>query len=314
MAKKNRKKPKTKFTPRYLGSALHPFKKPRTPKVSLEKESEIIDGMYVATAKNDVGEILFTAKARSYPESMQRLDAKIEKGHTIEVEKLLAGDVANHTIDPGRKSERQDDKFNAKQNDSKVPHDPVIPLDLSLVSNKKLKELFDSLKNIENEQLRLDIEDEYNRRLGVQNTQVQLKTGIENGVDNSTKQDHLEYFDTANVKVRKKQGLFRASLFSVYGQQCMVTGTSVIEVLEAAHIIPVSISPDDRTENGLVLRADIHKLYDSNKLRINGNYTVSLDECIQDSFYCSLNGKTIASKTGAMPSKVKLTKRFKSQH
>jgi hypothetical protein len=68
---------------------------------------------------------------------------------------------------------------------------------------------------------------------------------------------------------RPKQAAFRAKLLSVYGSTCMITGSTDEEVLEACHIVPDSIDGEYHTGNGLLLRADLHKLFDEGLMSIN---------------------------------------------
>ncbi len=53
-----------------------------------------------------------------------------------------------------------------------------------------------------------------------------------------------------------------------YEHRCVVTGCTVIAVLEAAHIRPYRRPEDNDVKNGLLLRADIHTLFDLNLLGI----------------------------------------------
>lgn len=66
------------------------------------------------------------------------------------------------------------------------------------------------------------------------------------------------------IKTRRGQPEFRKSLIAAYQGQCCVTGCAVESVLEAAHIIPHAQESDYKVTNGLLLRADIHTLYDLN--------------------------------------------------
>lgn len=62
-------------------------------------------------------------------------------------------------------------------------------------------------------------------------------------------------------KVRK-QAKFRAQLLQ-RDKKCVISGESTTESLEAAHIIPVAVGGSESLNNGIILRSDIHKLYDS---------------------------------------------------
>jgi hypothetical protein len=70
------------------------------------------------------------------------------------------------------------------------------------------------------------------------------------------------------VLERPYQNIFRKNILNVFGSSCIVTGVSIENVLEAAHIKPVEYRGDDTHHNGFCLRSDIHQLFDSNNLRI----------------------------------------------
>ncbi len=70
------------------------------------------------------------------------------------------------------------------------------------------------------------------------------------------------------VLERPYQNIFRKNILNVFGSSCIVTGVTIENVLEAAHIKPIEYKGDDTHHNGLCLRSDIHQLFDSNNLRI----------------------------------------------
>lgn len=67
---------------------------------------------------------------------------------------------------------------------------------------------------------------------------------------------------------RPQQPNFRKNVLDAYRSTCLVTGARLENVLEAAHIKPAKNSGNDTIQNGLCLRVDIHRLFDSNHLRI----------------------------------------------
>lgn len=71
-----------------------------------------------------------------------------------------------------------------------------------------------------------------------------------------------------SVLARPGQARFRSSVLNAYGGRCFLTGDAIVEVLEGAHIIPVEHGGSDETENGICLRVDIHRLFDSGHIRI----------------------------------------------
>ncbi|MYH57973.1 MAG: hypothetical protein F4145_08260 [Boseongicola sp. SB0675_bin_26] len=74
----------------------------------------------------------------------------------------------------------------------------------------------------------------------------------------------LETRRAATLKVRPLQSAFRNALFETYSERCVVSGCKVPEALEAAHIMPHNGDPMwDQVENGLLLRRDLHALFDA---------------------------------------------------
>jgi putative restriction endonuclease len=65
------------------------------------------------------------------------------------------------------------------------------------------------------------------------------------------------------LAVRDGQGAFRVRVLDAYGRRCAVTGEHSLPVLDAAHIQPYLGPGSNHVQNGLVLRADIHRLYDA---------------------------------------------------
>jgi hypothetical protein len=86
-----------------------------------------------------------------------------------------------------------------------------------------------------------------------------------------------------SVVNRHGQRRFRSEVLSAYAGRCVVTDTTVPEVLEAAHIVPVRYGGTDSINNGICLRTDIHRLFDAGKLHIEHDGSVLLAWNIQDS-------------------------------
>ena len=105
-------------------------------------------------------------------------------------------------------------------------------------------------------------------------------------------------YKTGKAKIRIGQNLFRLSLLSAYQGRCAVTGTDVPEVLDAAHIQKFSENPNHAINNGLLLRKDIHTLFDCGYLEITEDYKVQLTEKFKlshekSSSYIQYEGKKI---------------------
>ena len=70
------------------------------------------------------------------------------------------------------------------------------------------------------------------------------------------------YGAPALVRPRLGQGAFRVLVTDTYHRRCAVTGERVLPALEAAHIRPYGEGGVDEVTNGLLLRRDIHGLFD----------------------------------------------------
>ncbi len=110
------------------------------------------------------------------------------------------------------------------------------------------------------------------------------------------------------VKVRQGQRAFRQNLFATQGGRCAVTGCGQDDVLQAAHVKAVSKGGRHSTTNGLLLRADIHNLFDSGKLIIDDSFTVRVKQDVTDPEYRRLDGVHLdhledLSQQGVGPSK-----------
>ena len=73
----------------------------------------------------------------------------------------------------------------------------------------------------------------------------------------------------ATIVLRQGQGAFRDSLLEAYGCRCAISGCDVPEALEAAHIIPYKGEHTNVVVNGLLLRADLHTLFDLGLIAID---------------------------------------------
>jgi putative restriction endonuclease len=69
-------------------------------------------------------------------------------------------------------------------------------------------------------------------------------------------------FAEGAARRRLGQGAFRLLVTDNYERRCAVTGERTLPVLEAAHIRPVAEGGEHRPNNGLLLRSDLHTLFD----------------------------------------------------
>jgi len=93
---------------------------------------------------------------------------------------------------------------------------------------------------------------------------------------------------------RRGQPEFRRRLLHIYNNACVVTGANFPEALEAAHILPYKGEHTNHISNGLLLRGDIHTLFDLRLLTIDvETSTVLLAPVLQCSSYADLHGKQV---------------------
>lgn len=90
------------------------------------------------------------------------------------------------------------------------------------------------------------------------------------------------------TKIRLGQAAFRVQLTDTYQRRCSITGEKTLPALEAAHIKPFSESGPYYMSNGILLRADLHKLYDSGYITVTRDYRVEVSKRIREKFE---NGK-----------------------
>jgi len=96
------------------------------------------------------------------------------------------------------------------------------------------------------------------------------------------------------VFMRQGQGKFREALIEAYAGRCAVTGSDLVNVLEAAHIIPYKGEYTNRCNNGLLLRGDIHTLFDLGLLWINPKRRIQVASDLRESEYGKLHNKRLA--------------------
>ncbi|MVN78266.1 HNH endonuclease [Hymenobacter sp. HMF4947] len=93
----------------------------------------------------------------------------------------------------------------------------------------------------------------------------------------------------ALTKVRVGQGAFRALVTQAYEKKCAISGEKTLPVLEAAHIQPFSQAGPNSVGNGLLLRSDLHKLFDKHYITIDADdKAVLISSRIKEEFQ---NGK-----------------------
>ncbi len=131
------------------------------------------------------------------------------------------------------------------------------------------------------DKLWIQIQDRIKRYLLPKHDEKPTQLEVENQVTDPAYREILS-------KVRLGQNSFRLKLTDAYGRKCSISGEKTLPVLEAAHIKPYAKSGPHLLSNGLVLRADLHKLFDNGYLTITNDYKIEVSKRIKEEFE---NGK-----------------------
>jgi hypothetical protein len=108
---------------------------------------------------------------------------------------------------------------------------------------------------------------------------------------------------TSLVKVRTGQQDFRKALLERYGLVCLITGPAPEQALQAAHLRAFAEHRRHVPEEGALLRADIHQLFDKGMIAIDpASLTVAIDPRLRDyPTYAVLSGRALAVPTETVP-------------
>jgi putative restriction endonuclease len=100
------------------------------------------------------------------------------------------------------------------------------------------------------------------------------------------------------AKARLGQGAFRVLVTEAYNRRCAMTGERTLPVLQAAHIKPFASLGPHQTSNGLLMRSDLHLLFDKGLLTITPDYRVEVSGRIKEQYengriYYALRGQPL---------------------
>ncbi|MBM4167672.1 MAG: HNH endonuclease [Ignavibacteria bacterium] len=97
------------------------------------------------------------------------------------------------------------------------------------------------------------------------------------GVDTAVVQGERPRFGSPiTMRPRLGQGAFRVAVTEAYGRACAVTKEHSLPALEAAHIRPYSKEGPHDTRNGLLLRADLHRLFEQGYITVTTDFKLEV--------------------------------------
>ena len=122
-------------------------------------------------------------------------------------------------------------------------------------------------------------------------------------------QQQKRYGDPTVILPRLGQGSFRVMVTDVYHRRCAISQEKVLPALEAAHIKPFRAGGEHKIQNGILLRSDIHKLFDAGYVTVTSDFRFETSKRIHEEFdngkyYYGFNGKRIQvpASAGLRPS------------
>ena len=122
-------------------------------------------------------------------------------------------------------------------------------------------------------------------------TSVEQELAAEGAYDPSNESD-ARYKVLASIARRRGQPKFRDKLLDAYDERCAITGYNEVEALEAAHIRLYKGSDMNEVHNGLLLRADIHTLFDRHLIGLDPiSRKVWIGEQLSRTQYAELEGR-----------------------
>jgi putative restriction endonuclease len=107
------------------------------------------------------------------------------------------------------------------------------------------------------------------------------------------------------IRPRLGQGAFRVLVTDTYNRRCAITQERTLPALEAAHIRPYGDGGAHEAQNGLLLRRDIHSLFDAGYVTVTPDLHFEVSRRIKEEFdngrhYYELHGQTIHAPEDAL--------------
>lgn len=111
---------------------------------------------------------------------------------------------------------------------------------------------------------------------------------------------HARFGAPVLIRPRLGQGAFRILVTDLYDRRCAVTRERTLPALDAAHIRPYGEGGEHEPCNGLLLRRDLHSLFDAGYVTVTPAMTFAVSRRIREEFdngraYYALDGQPVAT-------------------
>ena len=105
----------------------------------------------------------------------------------------------------------------------------------------------------------------------------------------SVREESPRYGTEQVILPRLGQGSFRVLVTDAYARRCAISKERTLPALDAAHIKPFSENGPHEVNNGLLLRRDIHALFDQGYITISPTYSIEVSKRIKEAGRIALN-------------------------
>ncbi len=121
-------------------------------------------------------------------------------------------------------------------------------------------------------------------------------------------------FATCAIRARRGEKRLRNHLRQSYGDRCAISGPCPRELLEVAYIVPFPQGNVHSLANAVLLRSDLHTLWDLNLIGIDPeDLKVQVSERLKKTIYAEFHGRGIvAPQDGTVVSSASLRERWKT--
>ena len=128
---------------------------------------------------------------------------------------------------------------------------------------------------------------------------ARIEGGVPSPLAASVAEAPDRYGAPVTIRPRLGQGAFRVEVTDAYVRRCAITGERTLPALEAGHIRPYAKNGPHEIRNGLLLRSDLHNLFDQGYLTVTLDFRVEVSRRIREEFengrdYYALHGQPLA--------------------